>query len=65
MLCIGPWDVCVSLSVTSRHTQALRDYQDKYPDLHFQINTFGFGYNLDSELLLALAEDGNGTVAFM
>ena len=47
------------------HTQALRAYQDKHPDLHFQINTFGFGYNLDSELLLALAEDGNGTVAFM
>jgi hypothetical protein len=30
------------------------DYKDKYPDFQFQLNTFGFGYDLNSELLVNL-----------
>lgn len=47
------------------HLAELRDYKDKHPDFSFQINTFGFGYNLDSQLLLDLAKEGNGTYAFI
>jgi Mg-chelatase subunit ChlD len=47
------------------HLAELRDYKDKHPDFSFQINTFGFGYNLDSSLLLDLALEGNGTYAFI
>jgi len=47
------------------HLAELRDYKDSHPDFTFQINTFGFGYNLDSELLLELATEGNGTYAFI
>eukprot|EP01083_Nonionella_stella_P081690 225182_1 len=41
---------------------------EKYVDLHdfsLQINTFGFGYDLDSELLHSLAVFGSGTFAFI
>lgn len=31
----------------------------------FQANTFGFGYQLDSKLLLEMAEVGNGTTSFI
>lgn len=44
---------------------SLKAYQDKHPDLAFQLNTFGFGYNLDSQLLMDLAVEGNGTCAFI
>jgi len=47
------------------HIAELHDYKDKYPDFSFQVNTFGFGYNLDSELLLDLAVEGAGTYAFI
>lgn len=47
------------------HLTELREYKDKYPDFSFQINTFGFGYNLNSELLLDLALEGQGTYAFI
>eukprot|EP00746_Dinoflagellata_sp_MGD_P165323 gnl/MRDRNA2_/MRDRNA2_94526_c0_seq1.p1 gnl/MRDRNA2_/MRDRNA2_94526_c0~~gnl/MRDRNA2_/MRDRNA2_94526_c0_seq1.p1 ORF type:complete len:1049 (+),score=177.51 gnl/MRDRNA2_/MRDRNA2_94526_c0_seq1:88-3234(+) len=47
------------------HVAELKDYKDKYPDFSFQINTFGFGYNLDSQLLLDLAVEGSGTYAFI
>lgn len=32
---------------------------------NFTINTFGFGYNLDSNLLNSISEIGNGTYAFI
>merc|ERR1719247_2427089 len=47
------------------HLPELRDYKDQHPDFSFQINTFGFGYNLNSELLLDLAAEGSGTFAFI
>ena len=47
------------------HTQELRNYKDQYPDFSFQINTFGFSYELDSVLLLDLAIEGNGTYGFV
>jgi len=47
------------------HLRELRAYKDKHPNYHFQMNTFGFGYDLDSELLLELAVEGHGTYAFI
>jgi len=46
------------------HVTELRNYKDSHPTFTVQLNTFGFGYNLDSELLLDLAKEGNGTYAF-
>lgn len=47
------------------HLAELRDYADKYDEFDFQISTFGFGYNLDSDLLLGLSQQGGGTFAFI
>jgi adenylate kinase family enzyme/Mg-chelatase subunit ChlD len=47
------------------HTSEFKDYKDKYPDLVFQVSTFGFGYQLDSDLLLELACAGDGTYCFV
>jgi len=43
----------------------LKKEMDKYPDLHFSLNTIGFGYSLDSPLLIDLAKIGHGTYAFI
>ena len=43
----------------------LRRYISKHPDFNFQINTFGFGYSLDSELLCNLAKEGHGSFTFI
>jgi len=43
----------------------LKDYKDTNDSFEFQINTFGFGYELESDLLLDLAEECNGTFAFI
>lgn len=47
------------------HLAALRTYKESHPEFNIQINTFGFGYSLDSELLLELAVEGHGTYAFI
>ena len=47
------------------HVAELRDYKDSHPGFSFQLNTFGFGYELDSELLSDLAVEGSGTYAFI
>jgi hypothetical protein len=47
------------------HIAELRDYKECYPGFGFIINTFGFGYQLDSELLLDLAVEGHGTYGFI
>jgi len=47
------------------HLAELSDYKDMHPDFNFQLNTFGFGYTLNSELLLDLAKEGHGTYAFI
>jgi len=43
----------------------MKKHMDKYPGLHFSMNTIGFGYNLDSPLLIDLAKAGHGTYAFI
>jgi len=43
----------------------LQKYKDANPDLRCTINTFGFGYQLDSPLLCDLASLGNGSYAFI
>lgn len=47
------------------HIAEVRDYKDEFADFSFQLNTFGFGYNLDSMLLSELAVEGGGTSAFI
>ncbi len=47
------------------HIPMLKKYQDENPDITFSIDTYGFGYNLDSELLNQLAIQGNGSYAFI
>jgi len=54
-----------NISPPDGHVAELRNYLEKYPDFKFQLNTFGFGYNLDSKLLADLAQEGNGTYAFI
>mmetsp|Transcript_42665 Transcript_42665/g.117708 ORF Transcript_42665/g.117708 Transcript_42665/m.117708 type:complete len:765 (-) Transcript_42665:151-2445(-) len=47
------------------HAGMLRRYKESNPALNFQLNAFGFGYHIDSELLLNLAMEGQGTFAFI
>lgn len=47
------------------HLPELRHYKESHPNFNFQLNTFGFGYELDSKLLLDLAVEGAGTFAFI
>merc|ERR1719359_1482882 len=47
------------------HVEELRNYRDAFPDHHVSISTFGFGYALDSDLLLSLATEGGGGYAFI
>jgi Mg-chelatase subunit ChlD len=47
------------------HRAAFKAYKEKNPDLRCQVNTFGFGYKLDSGVLLELAEEGGGTMSFV
>lgn len=46
-------------------TTMLKLYQDQHPHIKCTINTFGFGYRLDSPLLRDLATTGHGTYAFI
>mmetsp|Transcript_115948 Transcript_115948/g.322893 ORF Transcript_115948/g.322893 Transcript_115948/m.322893 type:complete len:660 (-) Transcript_115948:306-2285(-) len=43
----------------------LLQYKEKYERLPGSINTFGFGYNLDSQLLVGLADAGMGSYSFI
>jgi len=47
------------------HIPMLQKYKDEHKQLSCTINTFGFGYNLDSQLLKDLAVEGNGTYSFI
>lgn len=47
------------------HTQMLQRYMNQNKDFSCVINTFGFGYSLDSELLNELAVDGKGMYSFI
>ncbi|KAL5268184.1 hypothetical protein ACHWQZ_G002143 [Mnemiopsis leidyi] len=41
------------------------EWRDAHPKWHGQLHTFGFGYNLDSQLLVDLARAGNGRYSFI
>jgi adenylate kinase len=43
----------------------LQNYFDTYPNFHCQVNTFGFGYDLNSTILANIARVGNGTFSFI
>lgn len=43
----------------------LEEYRKKYERLPCTINTFGFGYNIDSKLLRDLSEIGDGSYCFI
>eukprot|EP00492_Amphilonche_elongata_P004733 TRINITY_DN50_c0_g1_i5.p1 TRINITY_DN50_c0_g1~~TRINITY_DN50_c0_g1_i5.p1 ORF type:complete len:603 (+),score=103.34 TRINITY_DN50_c0_g1_i5:158-1966(+) len=43
----------------------MKKYMDTHPNLRFVMNTIGFGYDLDSPLLINIAKAGNGTYAFI
>ena len=47
------------------YTRELRNYLDQNSKFKFQMNTFGFGYDLDSQLLLELATECHGTYSFI
>lgn len=47
------------------HVPMLQRYKDKYPNFTCTINTFGFGYNLDSKLLHEIAAEGDGMYSFI
>jgi len=47
------------------HEVELLSYFESHPGFGVQVNTFGFGYNLNSDILLGLASTGNGTYAFI
>jgi adenylate kinase len=48
------------------HIEELRNYRDGCAgSSNIQINTFGFGYSLDSKLLIDLAVEGQGTFGFI
>lgn len=47
------------------HNAMLRAFLDAHPLASFSISTFGFGYGLDSQLLLDLAQIGGGGFGFI
>jgi Mg-chelatase subunit ChlD len=46
------------------HLEMLKRYKDEHK-ISYTVNTFGFGYNLDSHLLDELATEGGGAYAFV
>ena len=43
----------------------LKQFQDKNPEMKCVVHTFGFGYNLNTDLLQQLAEVGGGAYSFI
>lgn len=66
-----PWRKQILLLLTDgqpndkKQVEVLRNYRDTHPKFQLQINTFGFGYSLDSDLLLQTSEETGGTFAFV
>jgi hypothetical protein len=44
---------------------SLHKYFEIYPDFKCQVHTFGFGYCLNSELLVNISQEGNGVFSFI
>jgi Mg-chelatase subunit ChlD len=47
------------------HIPMLRKFLDSNPDLTMSVHTFGFGYSLDSKLLLQIANEGGGNYNYI
>jgi len=47
------------------HLAMLEKYIEQHQELHAVVNTYGFGYSLDSKLLTELAIKGQGTYSFI
>nr|QBK86047.1 MAG: von willebrand factor type A domain protein [Marseillevirus LCMAC101] len=47
------------------HLKAIQKYRRSYHSLPCTINTFGFGYDIDSDLLTMLAKEGKGNYTFI
>lgn len=43
----------------------LKKYKDEHKQINTTINTFGFGYAIDTPLLLNLASEGHGMHSFI
>jgi len=57
-------DGCPTMIPPKGHLHELTNYMDEH-NFSVQINTFGFGYDLDSDLMHSLAVAGHGTFAFI
>ena len=58
-------DGCPNIEPPKGHMRMLREYIDKRPDLDVVLHTFGFGYQLDSDLLFNMANETQGSYAFI
>jgi hypothetical protein len=54
-----------SLKGQDPHVTAMQHYFATHPGFKCAVRTFGFGYALDSRMLLQVAQAGNGTFAFI
>ena len=54
-----------NLSPSRGELHALQRYKEKHGDIPCSIDTFGFGFSLDSKLLQSLANEGHGSFAFI
>ncbi|KDQ06762.1 hypothetical protein BOTBODRAFT_181289 [Botryobasidium botryosum FD-172 SS1] len=58
-------DGCPNIEPPRGHIPMLQSYLEKHPNRAFSINTFGFGYSLDSHLLYQIAVEGGGNFGFI
>lgn len=54
-----------NIAPSKGHIVMLQEYRKQYPSMLCTINTFGFGYNLDSTLLRDLCMEGDGMYTFI
>lgn len=54
-----------NVSPTGGELVALRNYKDQNKSLSCTINTFGFGYGINSEILVNIAREGGGMYSFI
>ena len=58
-------DGCPNIVPPKGHMRMLRDYIDKRQNLDVVLHTFGFGYQLDADLLYEMAKETQGSYAFI
>lgn len=54
-----------NISPSRGELHELQRYKEKHGNIPCSVNTFGFGYSLDSQLLQSLAVNGNGSFGFI